>query len=106
MRELGDSIWYGCNIVDMHNDVRKAHARLEVKGGGRRDCCAADYKLMASVSFLSSGIPFTCSLLLGDLSLVWQVRLCLHQGHVGTVVVVRVHGRYDLPSHWVKHGEC
>lgn len=34
MRELGDSIWYGCNIVDMHNDVRKAHARLEVKGGG------------------------------------------------------------------------
>lgn len=32
--------------------------------------------------------------------------LCLHQGHVGAVVVVCVQGRYDFPSHGVKHGEC
>jgi hypothetical protein len=52
-------IWFSTQWACV-TDVRKAHALLEGKGV-RHGCSSADYKLIASVSFLSSGIPFTCN---------------------------------------------
>lgn len=75
---------------------QKQRYRYGIKVGS--NIGVSGHKFSASATFLSSGIPFTRWSLLWYRNLVLQIRLCLHEGHTGGLIVVGVDGRHHLAA--------